>query len=136
MKTTRLILAIVTAACAALLLSACQKPSAKVLQIGQADAGKTLQLQPGQQLVIVLEGNPTTGYTWETQPGLDESVLKQAGEPQFQPDTSAVGSGGKITMTFTAGKPGEADLILLYHRPWEKNVDPLQTYEVKVVVAE
>lgn len=132
----KMIRSIVMILLAGLLLGACQRAGGGNVQIGEQDAGKTVELRAGQKLVVVLEGNPTTGYTWETQPGLDESVLKPAGEPEFKPDSNAVGSGGKMTMTYEGLKPGEVTLTLLYHRPWEQNVDPLEVYEVTVKVVQ
>ncbi len=121
---------------AALLLSACspRPTSAGSVQIGSADVGKTIHLQTGQRLVVALEGNPTTGYTWEA-PGLDQSVLKPVGEPDFKADSSAAGSGGRMSLTYEAVNPGQVELALVYHRPWEQNVDPLQTFNVTVNVA-
>jgi inhibitor of cysteine peptidase len=84
-------------------------------------------------LVIALEGNPTTGYTWETAPDSSDVVALQ-GEPQFKADTSALGSGGTMTLQFKAVKQGTAPLKLIYHRTFEPGVAPLQSFDVTVVV--
>jgi inhibitor of cysteine peptidase len=96
------------------------------------DDGATVDLKPGDTLILDLEGNPTTGYTWQTQ-ALDESVLSLTGEPSYVSDTDLVGSGGTMTFEFEAVAAGQTDLTLTYHRPWE-DVDPIQTFTLSVNV--
>jgi inhibitor of cysteine peptidase len=81
----------------------------------------------------VLEGNPTTGYTWELAPGSGELVVLQ-GEPEFKADSSALGSGGVITLRFKAVKQGTGPLKLIYHRSFEPNTAPLETFAATLVV--
>jgi inhibitor of cysteine peptidase len=45
-----------------------------------------------------------------------------------------VGSGGSLTLTFRVLKTGPAALTLVYHRPWETNVAPLQTFSITATV--
>ena len=44
-------------------LSACGASTEVKLDAG--DAGSQVELNAGQTLVVSLEGNPTTGFTWE-----------------------------------------------------------------------
>ena len=99
-----------------------------------ADDGREKQLKKGQTLVVTLEGNPTTGYSWEVAGPLDEQVLRQAGEPEFQQESDLVGAGGVQILRFEAVNAGKMTLKLIYHRPWEKDVEPLETYSIQVVV--
>ncbi len=115
------------------ILAACGAAGSDPVQLSAKDAGTTVQLKPGDVLVVSLEGNPTTGYTWETAPGSGDLVAQQ-GEPEFKADTSALGSGGVMTLRFTAVKQGTAPLKLIYHRTFEPGVAPLQSFEVTVVV--
>jgi inhibitor of cysteine peptidase len=101
--------------------------------LGEKDAGRTVELRAGQALEITLPGNPTTGYLWEVA-SVDAAVLKAVGEPQFKADSSAVGSGGQITLRFEAASAGQTALQLIYHRSFEKDVPPAKTFEVTVVV--
>jgi len=98
------------------------------------DNGREMQLKKGQTLVVTLEGNPTTGYSWEVADPLDEQVLRQAGEPEFQQESDLVGAGGVQILRFEAVNAGKMTLKLIYHRPWEKDVEPLETYSIQVVV--
>jgi inhibitor of cysteine peptidase len=98
------------------------------------DDGREMQLQKGQTLVVTLEGNPTTGYSWEVAEPLDEQVLRQVGEAEFKAESEAIGAGGVQVLRFEAVNAGKTTLKLVYHRPWEKDVEPLETYSIQVVV--
>jgi predicted secreted protein len=103
------------------------------VKLTEADAGRTVDLKEGDVLEVVLEGNPTTGYNWGVKFPLS-SILTQVGDPMFQPDTDLTGSGGKIIFRFTASAPGQTPLKLLYQRWWEKDIPPLDEFEVTVRV--
>ncbi len=124
-------------ACAfALALASCgSATNTEPVRITEADAGSTVELHQGQILDVALPGNPTTGYTWEVEPGA-ESVLQQQGEPTFEAESNLLGAGGVMTLTFEAIGRGEVTLSLIYHRTFEPGVAPLQTFEVTVVVGQ
>jgi len=120
---------------AAIALIAAGKQSGITLRLTHADSGSTITLHPGDTLEIVLPGNPTTGYTWEVKPG-SEALLKQKGEPTFMPDSKALGSGGRMTFRFDVVAAGKVPLVLIYHRTFEPQVQPLRTFGIRVLVAE
>jgi inhibitor of cysteine peptidase len=101
--------------------------------LSEEDAGGTVQLSVGEGMEVVLDGNPTTGFLWETA-AMDSSVLRQLGEPDFEADTELLGSGGTFTFRFEAVASGQTLLQLVYLRPWETAVQPAKTFEVTVTV--
>jgi inhibitor of cysteine peptidase len=105
----------------------------RTVTVSQSDSGTTVSLHQSQILTVSLQGNGSTGYIWDVLPG-SESILAQQGGPQFVPDSDLVGSGGTYMFTFKAIAPGTADLNLIYHRPFETGIAPLQTFEIKAVV--
>jgi len=107
--------------------------SQSTVSVDASDAGETVTLSKGDYLNVSLAGNLTTGYTWEMLP-LDTSIITQRGEPIMKPDSKAIGSGGMITLKFQAVKTGQTQLKLIYHRPWEKGVEPVNTFEITIVV--
>jgi len=105
---------------------------ATTIKATEENNGGQIELHVGQTLTISLEGNPTTGYTWEAVE-FDETILEQ-GETEYKTSSKAVGAGGTETLHFKAVLPGEVPLKLVYHRPWEKDVKPAKTYTLKVIV--
>lgn len=108
-------------------------PTGSQIQVDSSNNGQLVELRREQTLVVTLEANPTTGYTWEVAT-IDESILRLLGEPQFLPESSAVGAGGTQTFRFEAIGTGQMDLQLVYRRPWEQGVAPLQAFSLNVVV--
>jgi predicted secreted protein len=106
--------------------------TAEPLQKGSADNGQVVTLSQGQELQVSLEGNPTTGFTWEAQ-GLP-AILEQKGDPEYARGGTAVGAGGVYTFTFTGTQAGDGQLTMIYHRTFESGVPPEQTYTLKVTV--
>ena len=101
-----------------------------------ADDGRTIELAMGQTLVLELDANPTTGYSWQVAESA-AGILEQVGEPTFKraaTDAATVGAGGVQVYTFRAAESGEGLLELVYHRLWGEDVDPLNIFTVKVVV--
>lgn len=128
-------LVIIGAVVAALLLNSggSGKPQPATVNVSEQNANSKVQLHVGDKLVVTLGGNPTTGYTWEAASN-DQAILKPVGEAQFTPDTSALGSGGKVTLQFEAVGAGQTPLKLIYHRPFETGVAPLKTFELTLTV--
>ncbi len=118
----------------ALLILATACSSAKQVSLTAADNAGKAEVQVGGQIVITLDGNPSTGYTWEVK-DLDTTMFEQVGDPSFSSSNPGlVGSGGTLTLTFKALKAGTAPLTLVYHRPWETGVDPTDPFTVTVTV--
>ncbi|MFN0094916.1 MAG: protease inhibitor I42 family protein [Dehalococcoidia bacterium] len=90
----------------------------------------------GGKLLIELEANPSTGFTWNVQAPAP-ATLEFTGEPSVVPTaasgTPAVGAPVRLLYTFVAKETGTATLVLEYRRPWE-SVPPAQTYTIKVTV--
>lgn len=102
--------------------------------LSAADNGSHINMRVGEQIVITLEDNPSTGYTWEAK-DLDTGMFTIAGEPTFiSSNPGQVGSGGTLTLSFKAEKPGTGSLTLVYRRPWETGVNPIKTFTVNVTV--
>jgi len=91
---------------------------------------ETVTIGMDQVLEVTLEGNPTTGYTWEV---AEEGIVTLI-ESSHQPNSDATGSPGVTTLRFSPTGTGVADLVLIYHRTWEEDVDPLETRTITVTV--
>jgi inhibitor of cysteine peptidase len=115
-----------------LVVSACAS-NAVEHQLTAANGNQTIESKVGDTLVVELEGNPTTGYTWEAVE-LDQAVLEQVGEPEYNAESDLLGAPGVIILRFKAVGPGQTLLKLVYHRPWEQDVPPEETFEVMIAV--
>ena len=115
-----------------LLATACSSPRSVTLT--NTNNGGNLEVKDGGQIIVKLDGNPSTGYTWEAK-DLDATMFKQVGDPVFSSSNPGlVGSAGTLTLTFNALKAGTSQLTMIYHRPWETGVDPINTFTVRVTV--
>ena len=56
------------------------------------DNGNEIAVRKGQSLVISLDSNPTTGYTWELVEQPDEQILQQVGELEFAQESELIGA--------------------------------------------
>ena len=72
----------------------------------------------GESVSLVLESNPSTGYSWDVSQ-LDAAVLQTAGAPQFQQKANMPGAPAKQTIKLNAAQDGAASLALVYRRPFE-----------------
>lgn len=103
-----------------------------VIKLSEKDNGREVRMCAGQVFEVALEGNPTTGYTW-TVAYASAGRIKKTGE-KYRPKTKALGSPGIMTMKFSAVSPGKASLKLIYHRPWEKNIPPVRSFQINILV--
>jgi inhibitor of cysteine peptidase len=117
----------------ALLLTACDSARGSTVSIGEADAGKTIELEAGDTLVVALPGNITTGYNWIAAPQ-EPALLEPVGEPAVTPASDLLGAPGMIVLQFKAAAAGQTTLHLDYRRSFEPDVAPEQTFEVTVIV--
>jgi inhibitor of cysteine peptidase len=125
-------LSLVTLTLVLIFITACS--SSKQVNLTAADKDSQVDVRAGDQIVITLDSNPSTGYTWEVK-DLNTTILEQVGDPVFSSSNPGlVGSVGSLTITFKALKAGTATLTLVYHRPWETGIDPIDTFAVTITV--
>ena len=99
------------------------------------DDGRTIKVPKGSVLIVSLESNPSTGYTWEAV-DLNTEILQQVGEKEWtqNPGTERMlGAPGMMRITFKATGKGAARLSLIYHRPWEGD-PPAKRFGVEINV--
>jgi inhibitor of cysteine peptidase len=109
--------------------------AAATLALTKADNGKSFTVKAGDTISVVLEGNATTGYMWQSAMPEQASPLLtlKDGEGTYTQDSvpsDMVGSGGKYTFIFTAVAAGQVQLELKYWRPFEPQGEPLETFSV------
>jgi len=96
-------------------------------------SGRQVELSVGQLLIITLESNATTGYSWTLTQNSDESVLQKTGNKYIAPQSTSTGAAGNEEWTFKALKEGTSIISMGYSRPWE-STPPVETFGLTVVV--
>ena len=100
--------------------------------VTESDNEKKISLHLGDTVNIVLEGNPTTGFTWEVTSS-NTSILKEV-KTTYKSASTLIGAGGLFLFTFQAVAEGNADLQCIYRRPWETDSPPAKTFSVTLCI--
>jgi inhibitor of cysteine peptidase len=98
------------------------------------ESGKQITLSPGDSLVVTLDSNATTGFSWLVAGISDEDVVDEVSNEYQAPDSGLMGAGGQEVWTFEAGDKGTSTIEMQYSRAWETGVEPAATFSVTVVV--
>ena len=119
--------------------SGATKPSGgRAINLKGTDSGKTISAAVGDTVIIELEANPTTGFSWDVKPAAKDAILVLKSKkfltlsqlnPEIQP---ALGQGGVTTFTYQVANTGKAAISLSYRRPWEKEAKPAKVFNVTI----
>jgi len=121
----RMLVCLITVAA---LVCACSGDS---LVLDETSNGDRVSMAVGDDLVIELPGNPSTGYDWYVDT-LDQTVLELS-DQSFDTESTLIGAGGTTTLRLSAVGTGETDLRIVYERSFE-TADPIDEFAVTVVV--
>ncbi len=103
------------------------------ITLTQADKGKSITVHPGDEIIINLTENPTTGYQWAIDK-TDATVLVSQNPTFSSTPGGAIGSGGTRTFTFIAKQPGTVQLQLKLWREWLGNASIIDRYDITVQI--
>jgi inhibitor of cysteine peptidase len=128
-----LVLSLVTCLSFAAQAQCSPKPGSEdIVTVTDKDNGREIGIGTGGTLILRLEAEPGTGYSWQVVQ-IDRDLLKAQGEPVFEePEREQPGGTQHQVFRFTAQAPGLAVLKLEYRRTWEKGVAPAKTFSVKL----
>ncbi|MFP6888061.1 MAG: protease inhibitor I42 family protein, partial [Opitutales bacterium] len=90
-----------------------------ILRLTKSSNGKTIKVQQGQKISIILAGNPTTGFIWNN--ATKSEVVKLDGKVMHRASSQLLGAPGISTVNFETTAAGKGTIVLEYKRPWEKN---------------
>ncbi len=86
----------------------------------------------GEDFLITLDANPSTGYLWTAD--FDKNYLMLRSEDfipaKVSPET--VGAGGKEVFAFTPLKAGETTIKVGYSRPWESRAVEIKVFKYNI----
>ncbi|MBM4270711.1 MAG: protease inhibitor I42 family protein [Deltaproteobacteria bacterium] len=99
-----------------------------------SDPSKPIEVAAGQQFIITVESNRTTGYQWQLA-GVPDSAVVQLENVEYRvSNTGLVGAGGMEVWRFKALGPGKTAIAIKYVRPWEKDVPPVKHLQFTVII--
>jgi inhibitor of cysteine peptidase len=91
-----------------------------VIELNDSGSGGPQTVRVGQEVVIRIRENPTTGYSWE---------LRQSGsgalrvvENRFEAgggSTPMIGAGGQRIVRLVGERAGQVQIEMVERRPWE-----------------
>ena len=102
--------------------------------VSETDDGASLALRVGDRVMVELEGNATTGYTWTNAMEVEYAVLREMQEPEYRAASDLLGAPGVFLFRYVAVDVGPQTFRFIYHRPWE-SVEPLETVQFTVHVS-
>jgi inhibitor of cysteine peptidase len=102
-------------------------------QISTADNGKQLAIRVGDELLVELPENPTTGYRWQLNSSGDASLTLDRDEFEL-PTNSTAGSGGTRHISLRASSTGHSQLRLELRRAWEQGQSAVEEFAVPIEV--
>ena len=116
------------------LLAACAtQPAQNVTVEKQSEC--PVQLHSGQNLIVILPSNPTTGYRWAIQDSAGGVLRAQGPEVYRNPeDAGVVGAAGVSTWRFQTFATGTGRLRLTSQQPWAPEVLPVETFDCAISV--
>jgi inhibitor of cysteine peptidase len=92
------------------------------------------EVDPGQRFAIVLDANPTTGYSWALSTDPPRDVVRLVDDRYLAPDTDLVGAGGHQELTFEAVGDGTTFIQLWYVRPFDDPPEPARRAQFEIIV--
>lgn len=93
------------------------------MELTEKDSGSQRTVRLGEDIVVTLAENPTTGYRWAAD--VDTGALGQTDDSYTGPNEPR-GAGGMRRLTFTALRAGTIHLRLVKKRAWEREGDAEQ----------
>lgn len=104
----------------------------KINDIAPKDSVKVV-VSENEKFTIILEENPTTGYSW-TQPTFDQSILTLISNEYIAPDSKLTGAPGMRKLIFQGKTTGKTTVAMQYIRSWDPKDNPKYFREYITVI--
>lgn len=102
--------------------------------IKKKDNGKVIKVTHDDVIVICLEENISTGYSWQAG-DIDRAIIELLEKSYTQPNEDRkVGGSGTRTFRLKAKLPGNVKIHLRLRRPWEADDKAIENFELNLTV--
>ena len=96
---------------------------------------KEVEIAKGENLVVTLFSNGTTGFSWDENAQIaDTGIVQQLKHEMVGAETNVLGAAGAEQWTFQAKNAGTTTVHLEYSRPWEGGEKGVWTFDLTVNV--
>jgi inhibitor of cysteine peptidase len=111
-------------------------PAKAEIRLTDKDNGKTVKVAVDGTVIISLDSNATTGFSWTKADKVDREILKLEKNDYMQSanPNGLVGVGGTTVIVYKALKKGKAKIGLTYMQPWEPDSKFNTNFSVTVEV--
>jgi predicted secreted protein len=99
----------------------------------EEDDGRTIHIRSGHLINLCLNGNPSTGYSWNLEE-LDQEMVRPLCKASIPSNTGLLGAPEELKWFFQAASIGETTMVLRYYRTWEGPDTESPTLTLHVVV--
>ena len=110
--------------------------SRKMIQVDDSFDGREVVLHASEMLEVRLSENASTGYHWTLPPALKDNwtITLRELDDTFDSPGRTPGKPGTRSLYFEAIQAGNAELVLEYRRPWEKDAKSARSFRLRVRV--
>ena len=96
---------------------------------------KEVEIAKGENLVVTLFSNGTTGFSWDENAQIaDMDIIQQLKHDVIRTETNVLGAADAEQWTFQAKNAGKTTVHLEYSRPWEGGEKGVWTFDLTVTV--
>lgn len=102
-----------------------------MLTLTEKDNGRRLAVHAGDEILVELPENASTGYRWaiDGQPAKNLELVEASAR---YPGAKVVGAGGTATFHFRVTGPGSGRIALKHGRSWEGDRSVVARFAVSV----
>ena len=104
------------------------------VSVDASSTGKSITMSVGDTLVVTLQSNASTGFSWQLDQISDTSVLEKTNNQYVAPATPMPGAPGSEVWTFEALKSGTSAILMEYSQPFAGGIKGAQTFSLTVNV--
>ncbi len=106
---------------------------ASTLTFTENDSGSTVNVNPGDTVILTLVENPSTGFRWF----MDASRGLILRSDEYEPSgTGLIGAAGKRTWTYTVSVSGMLSISGIYKQGWMPTTGQENTFTLSLVSGE
>jgi len=99
------------------------------MRLTESDRGRTVEVEAGAVVTVLLRENPSTGYRWTVDMAGDLEQITDRANPG-----EAMGGAGTRELQFRAAQRGTHEVHLKNWRSWEGDASVRQRWNVTIVV--